>query len=191
MPGQVIVLVDSDPLWRKNLKLILAKNGYKVIGVNEDGIKALKIIRLRHPDLVILDASVEGLEIARIVYEDKIAPVIAIASIRSLHILQKAKEANVSALLYKPVHEVELLSAIELALANHNKITKMEVEIKKLKETIENKKIIDQAKGILMEKMGLTEEEAFRRLQKQSMDSRISMRQVAEAVILSNKLKNI
>lgn len=190
MPGQVIVLVDSDPLLRKNLKLILAKNYYKVIVVDGDGIKALKTIRLRQPDLVILDSSVDGLDVARIVYEDKIAPVIATTSIRSPHILQKAKEAHVSALLFKPVHEVELLSSIELALANHRKIAKMEIEIKELKEVIENRKIIDKAKGILMETMNLTEEEAFRRLQKQSMDNRISMRQVAEALILSFRLKN-
>ncbi len=193
MPGQRIVLVESDLMWRKKIKSILAKQGYKVVGAVEDGISALKTIRVRLPDLVILDtgiAGIDGLEVAKIVCQDKIAPVIVIAASRSTQILQKAKEAGVSALLYKPIHEVELLSSVELVLAKHIEITRMENQITELKEVIENRKIIDKAKGILIQTMGFTEDEAFRKMQKQSMNNRISMRQVAEAIILAQDIKN-
>lgn len=193
MAEQRIVLVDSDPNWRKSLKSMLTKLGYWVVGESGDGLNALKMVRSRQPDLVIIDAGVagmDGFEVAKIIHEDKLAPVIVLTSTHSQAMIEKAKEARVSALLTKPADESGILPAIELALANYGEIVKLESKIKELKEILETRKLLERAKGILMETLGLTEAEAFRRMQKQSMDKRISMRQVAEAVILAHNLKN-
>lgn len=187
-----VVLVDSEAAFRKNLKSMLSKIGFWVVGEAADGLSALKMIRSRQPDLVIMEAGLpgmDGLDVARIVHEDKLAPVVILASSHSQGILEKAKEAKVSALLVKPVEEINLLPALELALANYQEIVKLENKVLELKETLEVRKVLERAKGILMETMGLGEAEAFKRMQKQSMNKRISMRQVAEAVILAHNLK--
>ena len=193
MAEQRIVLVDNDQTEKKNIKRMLTKLGYYVIGETGDGLNALKMIRTRQPDLVIMDAGILGLdslEVARIINEDKLAPVILFASTQSQIVIERAKEARVFALLTKPVDEITLFSTIELALANYSEIIKLETEVKELKETLENRKVMGKAKGILMETLGISEAEAFRRMQKQSMNSRISMYQVAEAVILTHRLKD-
>ncbi|MBE3588786.1 MAG: ANTAR domain-containing protein [Thermoanaerobacteraceae bacterium] len=192
MAEQRIVLVDSDATWRKTIKGMLTKLGYWVVGEGADGLSALKLIRSRQPDLLIIDAGVpgmDGLEVARILHEDKLAPVIVLVSAISPGLLDKAREARVASLLTKPVDETTLWSAVELALANYQEIVKLEKQVEELKETLETRKLVERAKGILMETMGLSEAEAFRRMQKQSMNKRISMRQVAEAVILAHNLK--
>ncbi|MHB8919371.1 MAG: ANTAR domain-containing response regulator [Desulfocucumaceae bacterium] len=192
MAEQRIVLVENDSNWRKNLKSMLTKLGYWVVGETGDGLNALKMVRSRQPELVIIDAGIpgmDGFEVAKIIHEDKLAPVIILTSVQSQAMVEKAKEARVSALLTKPVDEMSILPAIELALANYGEIVKLESKVKELKELLETRKLLERAKGILIETMGLTEAEAFRRMQKQSMNKRISMRQVAEAVILAQNLK--
>ncbi len=192
MAEQRIVLVDSDDAFRKNIKSMLVKIGYWVVGETGDGLSALKMVRTRQPDLLVIEAGLSGmdsLEVAKILHEDKLAPVVVIAPKYTQSILEKAKEARVSALLIKPVDEITLLTAVELAMANYQEMVSLESKVKELKEAIETRKIIERAKGILMESMGLSEGEAFKRMQKQSMNKRISMRQVADAVILAQNLK--
>lgn len=187
-----IVLVDSDAAFRKNIKAMLTKLGYWVVGEAGDGLGALKLVRSRQPDLLIIEAEVpgmDGLEVARIVHEDKLAPVIVLAGSGATGLLEKAKGARVAALLVKPVDEAGLLPAVELALTSYQEIISLESQVKELKEALETRKVVEQAKGILMETMGITEAEAFRRMQRQSMNKRISMRQVAEAIILTQNLR--
>jgi len=188
-----LVLADTDNIWRKNIKTLLTKLGYWVIGEADDGLSALKLVRSRQPDLLIIAAEVhgmDGLEVARIVHEDKLAPVIVIANSQSPQLLEKAKGSRVSALLLKPFDEVSMMTAIEISLVNYKEIIALEKQIKELKDNLETRKLVEQAKGILMETMGIAEAEAFRRMQKQSMNKRVSMRQVAEAIILAQSLKN-
>ncbi|HBX22590.1 MAG TPA: ANTAR domain-containing protein [Desulfotomaculum sp.] len=187
-----IVLADADTTWSKNIKAMLNKSGYWVVGEAVDGVSALKMIRSRQPDLLIIDASLpgmDGLQIARIAHEDKLAPVVVTSSSSHQGIMEKAREAKVYALLFKPVSESSLLPAVELALVNYQEVINLERNIKDLKETLETRKLVERAKGILMESMGLTEPESFRRMQRQSMNQRVSMRVVAEAVIMSYELK--
>jgi len=187
-----IVLADADTTWSKNIKAMLNKSGYWVVGEAGDGVNALKMIRSRQPDLLIIDASLpgmDGLQIARIAHEDKLAPVVVTASTSHRGIMEKAREARVYALLFKPVSESSLLPAVELALVNYQEVINLERSIKDLKETLETRKLVEKAKGILMESLGLTEPESFRRMQRQSMNQRVSMRVVAEAVIMSYELK--
>jgi response regulator NasT len=186
-----VIIIDSDAAWRKNIKKMIGKMGYWVIGEAEDGLTGLKLVRARQPDLVIIEAflpGMDGYELARIVHEDKLAPVILIASSTQQNVLEKAKTAKVFSFLVKPELEYNLIPAIELALTNYQEIIRLEGEIKELKETLETRKVIERAKGILMETMGISETEAFKRIQKQSMNKRISMRAVAEAIILAHNL---
>jgi response regulator NasT len=187
-----IILVDNDVTWRKNMKTILTRSGYWVIGETNDGLSALKLIRSRQPDLLIIAAELsgmDGLEVARIVHEDKLAPAIVVAATYSPGLVEKARNARVAAMLIKPVDETNLFPAIEIALANYQEIISLERQIKDLQEALETRKLVERAKGILIETLGISEAEAFRRIQKQSMNKRISMRQVAEAIILAQSLK--
>ncbi len=185
------VIIDSDANWRKNIKTMISKMGYWVIGEAEDGLTGLKLVRARQPDLVIIEAflpGMDGYELARIIHEDKLAPVILIASSTQQNIIEKAKLAKVFAFLVKPELDYNLIPAIELALTNYQEIIKLESQVKELKDTLETRKVIERAKGIIMETMGISETEAFKRIQKQSMNKRISMRAVAEAIILAHNL---
>ena len=191
MGEQRVIVIENDATWRKNIKGILAKMGYWVIGEADDGQSGLKMVRSRQPDLVIIEAFLPGLdghEVAQIISEDKLAPVILIASSTKQNLIEKAKTAKVFAFLMKPELESNLIPAVELALTNYQEIIRLENEVKELKETLETRKVIERAKGILMETMGIAETEAFKRIQKQSMNKRISMRAVAEAIILAHNL---
>lgn len=191
MGEQRIVLIDNDATWRKNIKAMLAKMGYWVIGEAEDGLTGLKLVRARQPDLVVVEAFLPGMdghELARIIHEDKLAPVILVASSTQQNLVEKAKLARVFAFLLKPELEYNLIPAVELALTNYQEIVKLEEEIKELKDTLESRKVIERAKGIIMETMKVSETEAFKRIQRQSMNKRISMRAVAEAIILAHNL---
>lgn len=187
-----VILIDADNAWRKNVKAMLTKYGHWVVGEAGDGLSAIKLVRSREPDLLIIDAALpggmDGLQVAKIVHDDKIAPVIVTSTSDEQSILEKAKEAGVYALLIKPLGEMSLLPAVELAMSNYQEITAMERKIKDLQETLETRKIVERAKGILMETQGLNEAEAFKRMQRQSMNKRVSIRLVAEAVIMANSL---
>lgn len=191
MGEQRVIIIDSDATWRKNIKSMLAKMGYYVIGEAEDGLTGLKLVRAREPDLVIIEAflpGMDGYEVARVVNEDKLAPVVLIASSTQQNVIEKAKNAKVFAFLMKPELEYNLIPAVELALSNYQEIIKLENQVKELRDTLETRKVIERAKGILMETMRIAETEAFKRIQKQSMNKRISMRAVAEAIILAHNL---
>ena len=186
-----VIIIDSDATWRKNIKSMLAKMGYYVIGEAEDGLTGLKLVRAREPDLVIIEAflpGMDGYEVARVIHEDKLAPVVLIASSTQQNVIEKAKNAKVFAFLMKPELEYNLIPAVELALSNYQEIIKLENQVKELRDTLETRKVIERAKGILMETMSIAETEAFKRIQKQSMNKRISMRAVAEAIILAHNL---
>ncbi|MEW5762789.1 MAG: ANTAR domain-containing protein [Bacillota bacterium] len=183
-----VVLADEDDVWRRNTGAILTKAGFLVIGEAGDGITALKLIRARQPELVVADVSLpgmSGLELARIVYEDKIAPVILTAGTWEHEVLDKAREVHAFGFLVKPIEEATLLPAVEVALTQYQEVLRLENQVRELKETLETRKVVERAKGILMETLGITEAEAYRRIQKQSMNRRLSMRAVAEAIVLA------
>lgn len=187
-----VVLADSDATSRKKLKALVTQLGYTLVGTAGDGVSALKLVRTRQPELVLLDTSLpgmDGLQVAEIIWEDRMAPVVLLTSYIDQGVLEKAKAARGAALLQKPVDEITLLTAMELARCNFEELCKAEEKIKELKEALETRKIVEKAKGILMETLGINEAEAFRRMQKQSMNKRVSMREIAEAVIMAHNLK--
>ncbi|MCL5780448.1 MAG: ANTAR domain-containing protein [Firmicutes bacterium] len=191
MANPRIIIIDSDEAWCKHLKTMLGKLGYLVVGDASDGPGALKLVRTRHPDLLIIQdhlPGLSGLEVARIMYEDKLGPVIITTDYMQQDLVEKAREARVFSILLKPVEEHDLLPAVELAMGNYQEIIKLEKQVKELRDTLETRKLVEKAKGILMRTMRLSEDEAFKRIQKQSMNKRISMRAVAEAVILAHNI---
>lgn len=193
MNGTRIVIADDDSTFRKNLKLMLTKAGYVVTGEAEDGLSALKIIRSREPELVILNSKlgvVDGFEVAKIVEEDRLAPVLLLANYNQQELLSKAKDCMISAILVKPIDEANLFSTIEITLFNNIRVVKLQKQVQELTETLESRKVIERAKGILMENLGISETEAFKRIQKQSMNKRASMKAIADAIIMANDLTN-
>ncbi|MEW6172652.1 MAG: ANTAR domain-containing protein [Bacillota bacterium] len=186
-----VFVADEDVTWRKSIITWLGTAGYQVVGEAADGSTALNIIRMRQVDLAVVSAhlaGVTGLEIASIIHEDKLAPVILTCSLLWEDVLDKAKEARVYGLLVKPFDETVLIPAATFALANYREVTNLEQQAWKLKTSLENRKAIEKAKGLLMENFGITENEAFRRIQKLSMDKRLPMREVADAIILSHSV---
>ncbi len=186
-----VILVDPDTRGRTNIKGMLSQAEYLVIGEAEDGITALKMIRDRQPDLVLAEVSlpgVNGLELARIVHDDRLAPVILISGVFGREMMARVREVRAAGFLPKPVDEVSLLTVVEVALAHYAEVLELEQKLVKLKEELDTRKVVERAKGILMSQFGLTEAEAFRRIQKQSMNRRLSMRAVAEAIILAHNV---
>ncbi len=188
-----VILADADAGNRKNLKAMLSKSGFLVIGEAEDGITAIKMLRARQPDLAIIDQSLpgmDGIEVAKILAEDRIAPVILTSGYYDHELLNKALHVRVHGLLIKPIEEAALVPTLEIALANYHELIKLENQIKDIQDKLESRKVIEKAKGIIMKTMGLTEEQAFKKLQKLSMNKRISMKEMAEAVILAHNLQS-
>lgn len=187
-----IFIACTDPATQQSLKYMLLREGYLISGEATDGAQALRMIRTLQPDLVILDSSLKGtqaLEVARIIEEDRVAPIILLASHWHRNLITRTRDFPIFAYLIKPVQENTLLPAIEAALANYQKVTQLEQEINKLRETLASRKVVERAKGILMNTLGLTEPEAYRRMQKQSMDRCVSMKSIAEAIIVAHELQ--
>lgn len=186
MYGTRIVIADADAAFRKKLKDTLIYAGYLVIGEVGDGRSALKVIFQTEPDLIIMDAKLpgaEGLGIVRIIEEHRAAPVILLSASHERDLLEEAKGSWIFAFLVKPLNEAQLFPAIELSLANYKRFLRLEEENKKLKRALESRKLIEKAKGLVMEAKGLREQEAYKYLQKLSMDNCMPIAGVARQII--------
>lgn len=186
-----VVIADSDIQSRKSLRAILSQAGHVVVGEAEDGLAALRLVRTRQPDLVILDAKMavmDGSEFAYIIEDDGLAPVILMTQGEHFRTNEQAGETQSFAYVIKPVTENNLLPIIDVVLKNFGKIRNLEQEVTKLKDIIETRKLVEKAKGILMDSQKLSEAEAFKRIQKQSMNKRVSMKSVAKAIILAHEI---
>lgn len=192
MLGSRIVVADEDSIFRKNLKDMLQKGGYQVTQDVGDGQSALRAIRSLEPDLVILNAKLpvtDGIEVAKIVEESQLAPVILIANHNRQDILQQAKKTAAMAFLTKPVNEMNLFAAIELALTNYERVTSLQREVTELKSILNTRKVVEKAKGLLMQQLKISEDQAFKKIQQQSMKTRMSMKSVAEAIIVAHEIE--
>ncbi|MCS7286608.1 MAG: response regulator [Anaerolineae bacterium] len=183
-----IIIADDEPIIRMDLKEMLTSLGYLVVGEAGDGRSVVNMSRELRPDLVIMDIKMpdmDGIEAARILTQEDIAPVIFLTAYSQKELVDQAKEAGVVAYLVKPFRESDLAPAIEIALARFEQFRALKKEVADLKEALETRKLVERAKGILMDTQGLSEAEAFRRIQKLSMDTRKPMKEVAEAIILA------
>lgn len=187
-----ILIADDESLILMDLREMLTNLGYLVVGEASDGVSAVNMARELKPDLVIMDVmmpAMDGIEAARLLTAEKIAPVLLLTAYSQQDLVERAKEAGVVGYLVKPFRESNLAPAIEVTLARFEEFQALQKEVADLKETLETRKLVDRAKGILMTTQGLTEQEAFRRIQKMSMNTRRPMKEIAEAIILANEVK--
>ncbi len=190
MPTRIII-ADDETIQRMDLKDILTKQGYLVVGEAGDGVSAVNLAREIRPDLVIMDIrmpDMDGITAAETLTQEKIAPVLLLTAFGDQPLVERAREAGVVHYIVKPLRESQVAPAIEIALARYQEFRELEEKTRNLTEQLETRKIVERAKGVLMEKQGLTEQEAFRKIQKASMNNRKSMREVAEAILLANEM---
>ena len=186
-----IIIADDESLIRMDLREMLTNLGYLVVGDVGDGRSAVNLAKELRPDIVIMDIKMpdmDGIEAARILTEERIAPVLLLSAYSQQELVTKAREAGVAGYLVKPFRESDLTPAIEVALSRFTEFRTLEREVGDLRETLETRKIVERAKGILMDNQNLNEAEAFRRIQKMSMNNRKPMRTVAEAIILAHQV---
>ena len=184
-PRRVIVAEDES-LIRLDIVEILNDNGFQVVAEAGDGETAVELARELKPDLVVMDIKMpklDGISAAEKINNEHIAPVVLLTAFSQKELVDRASEAGALAYVVKPFTPNDLLPAIEIALSRYQQIQALEEEISDMAERFETRKIIDRAKGILNDKMGFSEPEAFRWIQKASMDRRVSMREVAQALI--------
>lgn len=185
-----IVIADDESIIRMDLKEMLTSLGYLVVGEAGDGRSAVSLARELDPDLVIMDVKmpdVDGIEAAKILTEERIAPVLLLTAFGQRELIERAKEAGVVGYLVKPFRENDLTPAIEVALERFKEFCELEQQVEGLQEALETRKLVDRAKGILMDRDGLTEAQAFRKIQKMSMNTRKPMKAIAEAIILTHE----
>ncbi len=186
-----VVIADDESIIRMDLKEMLSGLGYQVVGEAGDGRQAVNLARELKPDLVIMDIKMpemDGIAAARVLTEEKIAPVLLLTAYSQQELVAGAREAGVVGYIVKPFRQDELMPAIEVALSRFREFRELEKEMGDLKETLEARKVIERAKGVLMDQYGLKEADAFRRIQKLSMDTRKSMREIAEAILLAREI---
>lgn len=185
-----IIIADDESIIRMDLREMLSNLGYLVIGEVGDGRSAVNLARELRPDLVIMDIKMpdmDGIDAAKILTKEKIAPVLLLTAYSQRELVERAKEAGVVGYLVKPFRESDLSPAIEVALAHFAEFRTLEKEMGDLQQALETRKFVDRAKGILMDTQSLTEADAFRKIQKMSMNTRKPMKEVAEAIILAHE----
>ena len=181
-----VLIAEDEALIRLDLVELLTEEGFEVVGQAADGEEAVKLARELEPDLIIMDVKMPGMDgitAAEIIGEERIAPILMLTAFSQSELVERARDAGVMGYLVKPFGANEVVPAIEVAIGRFAELRAIEEELANLEDRFESRKIIDQAKGMLQEGLGLTEPEAFRWIQKTSMDRRLSMREVADAVI--------
>lgn len=181
-----VVVAEDEALIRMDIVETLRDNGFDVVGEAGDGERAIELALELRPDLVVMDVKMpklDGISAAERLSKDNIAPVVLLTAFSQKELVEQAAKAGALAYVVKPFTPNDLLPAIEIALSRYSQIKTLEDEISDLAERFETRKIVDIAKGILNEKMGLTEPEAFRWIQKASMDRRLTMKDVAVTII--------
>ncbi len=181
-----VVIAEDEALIRLDLAEMLAEEGYDVVGQAGDGETAVALVEDQRPDLAVFDVKMpklDGISAAERVATKRLAPVVILTAFSQRELVERARDAGAMAYLVKPFSKSDLVPAIEIALSRFAELSQLESEVDSLSERLESRKVVDRAKGILQDRLGLTEPEAFRWLQKTAMDLRLPMRAVADGVI--------
>ena len=185
-PRKRVVIAEDEALIRMDLAEMLQEEGYEVVGQAGDGESAVKLATEHRPDLVILDVKMpvlDGISAAERIGAEKIAPVLMLTAFSQRELVERARDAGAMAYLVKPFSKADLVPAIEMATTRYEEMRALESEVADLAARFETRKLVDRAKGLLQAQLAMTEPEAFRWIQKTSMDRRLTMREVAQAVI--------
>ena len=191
MSKMKVLIADDDPIIRLDLKQMLENLGYSVVAEAGDGQQAVDLARQSEPDVCILDVKMpvmDGIEAVTIITEENIAPTILLTAYSDKELVDRAKAAGVFAYLVKPFKPSDLPPSIEVARSRFDQNLQLNKEVSSLSEKLEARKVVDRAKGILMDEHKLNESEAYRRIQVQSMNLRKTMKEVAEAIILAHSV---
>jgi response regulator NasT len=181
-----VVIAEDEALIRMDLAEMLAEEGYDVVAAVDDGEQAVARTEELRPDLVILDVKMprlDGIAAAQRIASQRIAPVVMLTAFSQRDLVESARDAGAMAYLVKPFGKSDLMPAIEMAVSRFAELQQLEAEVADLSERLETRKVVDRAKGVLQEKLGLSEPDAFRWIQKTAMDLRLSMREVADGVV--------
>jgi len=184
-PPRRIVLGEDEALIRLDLKEMLEEEGYEVVGEAGDGESAVRLAQELRPDLVILDIKmpgVDGLSAAERISAERLAPVLILTAFSQKDLVDRAARAKAMGYLVKPFQKSDVVPAMEMALARYEELRALEDEVHDLDERLETRKLVDRAKGLLMDRYGMKEADAFRFLQKASMDKRLKLAEVAAQV---------
>jgi response regulator NasT len=181
-----VVIAEDEALIRMDLAEMLAEEGFEVVGQASDGETAVALAEEHRPDLVVLDVKMprlDGITAAQRIAAQRIAPVVILTAFSQRDLVERARDAGAMAYLVKPFSKQGLVPAVEMAMTRFAELQMLEAEVADLTERLETRKLVDRAKGVLQLRLGLSEPDAFRWIQKTAMDLRLSMRQVAEGVI--------
>ena len=188
--GISVVIADDEPISRMDLKELLSEGGYTVLSEVSDGFDAVEQCKLYHPDLVILDIKMpflDGISAAKIIYEEELADtIIMLTAYSEREFVEQAKGYGVSGYLVKPIDEKSLVPSIGLAVARSRELKRVREDLAKVSERLESRSVIEKAKGIIMQEQGMTEQEAYDYIRKLSLDKHLSMRRVAEIILMKS-----
>ncbi|WP_420883367.1 ANTAR domain-containing response regulator [Brevibacterium koreense] len=186
VPVRRVVVAEDEAVIRLDIVEMLREVGYDVVGEAADGESAIRLAEELRPDLVVMDIKMpilDGISAAERIARARIAPVVLLTAFSQKELVERARDAGAMAYVVKPFTAADLIPALEIALSRHAEISSLESEISDLTERFETRKVVERAKSLLQTSMGLSEPEAFRWIQKTSMDRRLTMREVADTVL--------
>jgi two-component system, response regulator PdtaR len=184
--GLRVVVAEDEALIRLDLVEMLREEGYEVVGEAGDGEEAVRLARELRPNLIMMDIKMpgtDGLEAARTIAGERLAPVVMLTAFSQRELVESARDAGAMAYLVKPFSKTDVVPAIELAASRYAEVAALEEEVAGLTERLETRKAVERAKGLLMAKKRMSEPDAFRWIQRTAMDRRTTMRAVADAVV--------
>ncbi len=186
MTSTRLVLAEDEPIIRLDLRETLEEEGYEIVGETGDGAQAIELVRKFRPDVAILDIKMpgtDGLTAAKVIIEERLAAVVILTAFSQRELIEQARDAGALAYVVKPFHGGELVPAIELARARFRELVALAEQTDSLTEQLETRKAVDRAKGLLMDRHGLSEGDSFRFIQTTAMSNRTSMKDVAARIL--------
>jgi len=184
-----VLIAEDEAIIRMDLREMLTEEGHEVVGEARDGAEAIALARELKPDVVFMDVKMpgmDGIEAACVLTEERVAPIVMVTAFSQSSYVEQACSAGAMAYLVKPFTKRDILPAMHVAVSRFAETRALETEVIDLSERLETRKVLDRAKGVLMSR-GMTEPEAFKRLQRLAMDKRRSLKEIAEAVVLASE----
>ena len=185
-PARTVVVAEDEALIRLDIVELLKDQGFDVVAETDNGKNAVELAQKHRPDLVLMDVKMpimDGITAAEEIAKEQIAPVVLLTAFSQKELVDRAVDAGAMAYVVKPFTPNDLIPAIEVAMSRYEQIRALEKEVGTIRDQFETRKLVDRAKSLLITKMNLTEPEAFRWIQKTSMDRRLSMREVSDTII--------